>query len=129
MSVETTRGVRVEVESAYVPDRSSPEQGYFFFAYQVRIENVGDDVVQLVTRHWIITDANGHVEEVKGPGVVGETPVLAPGDSFTYTSACPLRTPVGAMHGTYQMVYPGEDRPGFDAVVAPFTLAFPGSLN
>ena len=129
MSEATTRGVRVSVEAFYVPERSDPDHSYFFFAYQVRVENVGDDVVQLITRHWMITNADGHVEHVRGPGVVGETPVLAPGQSFTYTSACPLETPVGAMHGTYQMIYPDSEREGFDAEIAPFTLAMPDSLN
>jgi len=130
MSEATTRGVHVSVESVYVPERSDPEHGYYFFAYQVRIANVGDEVVQLVSRHWIITDANGREDHVRGPGVVGETPVLKPGQSFTYTSACPLRTPVGAMYGTYQMIYPAEDaREGFDAEIAPFTLALPDTLN
>ncbi|TNF35887.1 MAG: Co2+/Mg2+ efflux protein ApaG [Deltaproteobacteria bacterium] len=130
MSEATTQGVQVTVQAVYVPERSDPDHSYYFFAYQVRIANVGDDVVQLLSRHWIITDANGHVEHVRGPGVVGETPVLHPGQSFTYTSACPLRTPVGAMHGTYQMVFPVDDeREGFDAEIAPFTLAMPDTLN
>ena len=129
MSSATTRGVRVAVLSRFVPERSDPDRGYFFFAYDVRIENQSADVVQLVSRRWIITDADGREERVEGPGVVGETPTLAPGDSFSYTSACPLRTPVGAMHGTYQMVYAGQDRPGFDATIAPFTLAMPDALN
>jgi len=129
MSSATTRGVHVAVAARFLPERSDPDRGYFFFAYDVRIENVGEDVVQLVSRHWIITDADGRVEHVEGPGVVGETPVLAPGQAFRYTSACPLRTPVGAMHGTYQMVYPGQDRPGFDATIAAFTLAMPEALN
>jgi len=129
VSMAITRGVQVEVASTYVPERSDPERDYYFFAYRVRISNVGDDVVQLVTRHWIITDADGRVEEVRGPGVVGETPVLQPGDAFAYTSACPLRTPVGTMHGTYQMLYPEDERPGFDAEIAPFRLAVPGTLH
>ena len=88
-SEATTRGVRVEVESHYVRDKSDPLQNRWFFAYEIRISNDGDDVVQLLNRHWIITDANGRVEEVKGPGVVGNQPVLAPGESFEYTSFCP----------------------------------------
>ena len=99
-----TRGVRVRVKSAYVPERSSPPQGHYFFAYHVRIANEGDETVQLVSRHWIITDGDGHQEHVQGPGVVGEQPVLAPGESFEYTSFCPLATPIGSMHGSYQMV-------------------------
>lgn len=128
MSDSITRGVRVQAESFYIPGRSRPERAYYFFAYQVRIANEGDEVVQLISRHWVITDADGRVQEVRGPGVVGEQPVLAPGESFEYTSACPLPTPVGAMQGTYQMVVVGgEER--FDAEVSPFTLAMPGVLN
>jgi ApaG protein len=129
MSDATTKGVRVQVRAVYVPERSRPDDQQYFFAYRVRISNVGSDVVQLVTRHWIITNADGKTEEVKGPGVIGETPVLEPGDAFEYSSACPLDTPVGAMHGSYQMVYKEGAEPGFDAVIAPFTLAVPGSLH
>jgi ApaG protein len=111
----------------YVPERSSPPQAHYFFAYHVRIANEGDETVQLVSRHWIITDGDGHEEQVKGPGVVGEQPVLAPGESFEYTSFCPLRTPIGAMRGTYQMVTPSGEQ--FDATIAPFSLAVPTALN
>ena len=90
MSDTTTRGVRVQVQSAYVPERSSPRESHYFFAYRVRISNVGEETVQLVSRHWVITDGDGHVEHVQGPGVVGEQPVLEPGESFEYTSFCPL---------------------------------------
>ena len=126
MSDTTTKGVRVLVQSIYVPNRSDPDQSYYFFAYRVQISNVSDRDVQLVSRHWIITDGDGEEEEVQGPGVDGEQPVLSPGQSFEYTSACPLNTPVGTMHGTYQMVTKDE---GFDAVIAPFTLAVPTALN
>ena len=97
------------------------------FAYRIRISNEGTETAQLISRHWIITDADGHVEQVQGPGVVGEQPLLGPGSSFEYTSFCPLRTSVGTMHGTYQMVKTNGD--GFDAVIAPFTLATPNALN
>ena len=127
MSDASTRGVRVTVKSVYVADRSSPPEGQYFFAYHVRIANEGDETVQLVSRHWIITDGDGRTEQVKGPGVVGEPPVLAPGESFEYTSFCPLRTPIGSMHGTYQMLTPGGGR--FDATIAPFSLAVPTALN
>lgn len=127
MSQATTRGVRVEVESFYVPERSSEADSYFFFAYQVRISNLGEEAAQLVSREWIITDSDGEVERVQGPGVVGEQPVLPPGGSFEYTSFCPLRTPVGSMHGSYQMVLASGER--FDAEIAPFTLAVPHALN
>lgn len=127
MSDATTRGVRVRVRSAYVPDRSSPEDGYYFFAYRVRITNTASVPVKLISRHWIITDGSGRVEEVEGPGVVGEQPLLTEGQSFEYTSACPLPTPVGSMHGTYQMLTAEGEM--FDARVAPFTLAEPNALN
>ena len=127
MSDTITRGVRVQVRSAYVPERSSPEESHYFFAYRVRIANEGEETVQLVSREWIITDADGHVERVKGPGVVGEQPILGPGESFEYTSFCPLRTAIGSMHGTYQMVSARGDR--FDATIAPFSLAVPTALN
>jgi ApaG protein len=126
-SEATTRGFRVCVRSAYVAERSQPERGQWFFAYTVEISNEGRDTAQLVSRHWIITDANGHVEEVKGPGVVGEQPVLAPGESFEYTSACPLPTPFGSMHGTYQMVSTTGAR--FDIRVAPFSLSAPHTIH
>ena len=127
MSEATTRGVQIEVESFYVKERSDPAREYYFFAYHVCIRNVGDERVQLISRHWVITDGNGRVEEVRGPGVVGEQPVLEPGRSFEYTSACPLPTQVGTMHGTYQMIT--ETRDCFDAEIAPFTLAVPNALN
>jgi ApaG protein len=127
MSEATTRGVRVEVRSAYLPDRSSPAESQYFFAYRIRITNAGEETVQLVSRHWVITEGDGRVEHVRGPGVVGEQPVLEPGEAFEYTSFCPLPTPVGSMHGTYQMVTAGGA--AFDAEIAPFSLAVPTALN
>lgn len=127
MSKATTRGVRVEVRSAYVEEQSSPEDDLWFFAYHVTISNVGQDRVQLLTRHWVITDGDGQVREVEGPGVVGEQPSLDPGESFEYTSACPLPTPVGTMQGTYRMVT--SDGEQFDAEVAVFGLATPGAVH
>ena len=126
-SEATTRGVKVAVEARYSPDHSDPARREWFFLYSVRITNCGSETVRLVSRHWIITDASGNVEEVRGPGVVGHRPVLPPGESFEYTSGCPLRVPFGSMHGTYQMVT--EDGEGFDATIAPFPLALPYSLN
>ena len=123
----TTRGIRVQVESAYVPDRSNPKEGSYFFVYHVRIANVGSETAQLVSREWIITDADGEVERVKGPGVVGEQPVLPPGGSFEYTSFSQLKTSVGSMHGHYQMV--ATDGAQFEVTIAPFTLAVPNALN
>src|SRR5512144_2910330 len=109
MSDTTTRGIRVQVRCAYVPERSSPEEGEYFFAYTVRISNVGQEVAQLVSRHWIISGPEGLVGGVEGPGVVGEQPVLHPGGSFQYTSFCPLKTPFGSMHGSYHMVLPSGE--------------------
>ena len=127
MSDTTTRGIRIQVTATYLSDRSSPRDSQYLFAYQVRISNVGTDAAQLVSREWIITSAEGDVERVKGPGVVGEQPVLQPGGSFEYTSYCPLKTAVGSMQGSYQMVTADGER--FDAEIAPFTLAVPNSLN
>jgi ApaG protein len=127
MSDTKTRGVRVQVRSTYVPERSAPSEGHYFFAYRVRISNEGEETVQLISREWIITDADGHVERVNGPGVVGEQPVLEPGQAFEYTSFCPLHTAIGSMEGSYQMVSVGGAR--FDAVIAPFSLAVPTAIN
>jgi ApaG protein len=126
-SVATTRGVVVEVESSYVADRSDPLRSRWFFAYRIRISNHGDEMVQLISRHWIITDAHGRVEEVKGPGVVGQQPVLEPGETFEYTSFCPLATPFGTMHGSYLMAT--QDGESFHAEIAQFTLSEPLTVN
>lgn len=123
----TTRGIRVEAQSFYVPERSSERENYFFFSYRIRISNVGSETAQILAREWVITDGNGQVQRVVGPGVVGEQPVLAPGASFEYTSFCPLSTPVGSMHGAYRMVSSEGER--FDADIAPFTLAVPSAVN
>lgn len=121
MSVAVTKGVKVEAKPQYLEDRSNPERNYYFFAYHIQITNEGSETVQLISRHWIITNGEGHVEEVKGPGVIGEQPTLEPGESFEYSSFCPLNTPTGTMHGTYQMTT--EDGDEFDVEIAPFTLA------
>jgi ApaG protein len=126
-SEAVTNNVRVEVESQYAPERSQPFQNQWFFHYTVRISNEGDETVQLLSRHWIITDGTGKVEEVQGPGVVGEQPVLAPGETFEYTSGCPLQTATGTMRGTYQMVT--EDGTHFDVEIAPFTLMEPYTVH
>jgi ApaG protein len=120
MSEAVTNLIRVEVISKYSPENSRPPQDVWVFEYTVRITNQGTETVQLLSRHWIITDALDHVEEVKGPGVVGEQPVLAPGESFKYSSWCPLKTPTGTMCGTYHMVRAGGN--GFDIEIAPFAL-------
>jgi ApaG protein len=119
-SEAVTNGVRVEVASRHHPERSAPFQQHWFFSYTIRITNMGSETVQLISRHWIITDETGHVEEVKGEGVVGEQPVLAPGESFQYTSFCPLKTSTGTMRGTYQMVTSNGEQ--FDVEIAPFGL-------
>jgi ApaG protein len=126
-SEAVTRGVRVQVAARYSPERSDPARNLWFFLYTIRIRNEGGEAVQLRTRHWIITDATGRVEEVEGPGVVGEQPVLEPGDSFEYTSGCPLQTPYGTMRGSYDMHTARGDR--FDAQIASFTLREPGAIH
>jgi ApaG protein len=127
MSDTTTRGIRIQVQGQYLPDRSDPRSDEYLFSYHVRISNEGSERAQLVSREWIISDADGGVETVRGPGVVGEQPVLEPGDSFEYTSFCPLKTSVGTMHGSYQMVTPSGEQ--FEARIAPFTLAKPNALH
>jgi len=126
-SEATTRGVHVSVVSEYAPGRSRPTDQQWFFLYTITIANQSDETVQLLSRHWIITDATGKVEEVRGPGVVGQQPVLTPGESFTYTSGCPLGTASGTMEGTYQMVTRGGE--GFEARIAPFTLSEPYTVH
>ncbi|HEX2459222.1 MAG TPA: Co2+/Mg2+ efflux protein ApaG [Vicinamibacterales bacterium] len=127
MSDTTTRGIRVQVTSTYLPERSSPRDCQYLFAYHIRVSNVGSETAQLVSREWIITSADGEVERVKGPGVVGEQPVLTPGSSFEYTSYCPLKTSVGSMQGSYQMMTADGEK--FEAQIAPFTLAAPHALH
>lgn len=127
MSSTTTHGVRVTVRSSYWPERSSPSSGQFAFTYRVRIENLGDEPVQLLSRHWVITDAQGHVEEVRGEGVVGQQPRLIPGEQFEYTSWAMLRTPFGTMRGSYTMERGRGER--FTAAIAEFALTQPNALN
>lgn len=122
-----TRGVRVRVESEYAPDRSQPCKNQWFFLYTVTIRNESDDTIQLLTRHWIITDGTGSVQEVRGPGVVGKQPTLKPGDSFEYTSGCELTTAFGVMEGSYQMLSEAGER--FDVRIAPFTLSEPYTVH
>lgn len=120
---------RIEVESVpqFIPDQSNPDEGRFVFAYTITIRNTGKLPAQLISRHWIITDANNAVQEVRGLGVVGHQPLLQPGERFEYTSGCSLTTPVGTMKGTYQMV--GEDGTRFDATIPEFVLAVPRVLH
>lgn len=119
--------IAIEVATQYMPEQSDPEAERYFFTYTIKVANVGTMAVQLVSRHWIITDAAGKVEEVRGLGVVGHQPTLKPGESFEYTSGCPLATPVGTMKGSYQMV--AEDGTRFDALIAEFVLAMPRTLH
>ncbi len=118
-----TRGIRIRVEPRYMEDQSSPEDSHFVWSYAVEISNDGDEPVQLKTRSWRITDALGRTEEVRGPGVVGQTPVIPPGESFNYTSGCPLKTPQGIMVGSYQMSDTGGTL--FDVAIPAFSLDSP----
>lgn len=117
----------VSVRPQYLESHSNPDERHFVFAYTVTIRNTGERAAQLVSRHWIITDGNNQVEEVQGEGVVGEQPVLKPGESFEYTSGCPLPTPVGSMRGTYQCV--ADDGTRFDATIPEFVLSMPRALH
>lgn len=120
---EITVTTRVE----YVPDQSDIEQGRFVFAYTITITNTGSVAAQLISRHWVITDATDQVQEVRGLGVIGEQPLLKPGENFEYTSGCVIATPVGTMHGSYQMV--AEDGTKFDTTIPEFTLNMPRVLH
>ena len=118
---------QVTVQPRYLPEQSDPSAGQYAFAYTVRITNAGSVAAQVVSRHWIITDGHGQIREVKGLGVVGHQPLLAPGQSFEYTSGSQMPTPAGTMHGSYQMQLPSGDE--LDVRIAPFVLAVPHSLN
>ncbi len=122
-SSAVTRGVRVIVRAQYLPEQSSPPDDRYVFAYTVSISNEGEEAAQLRTRHWVITDGRGVIEEVRGDGVVGEQPNIRPGQTFQYTSGCVLTTPVGTMQGSYRMWL--ADGTFFDASIAPFSLASP----
>jgi ApaG protein len=127
MSVCSTQGIRVSVESRFLAEESDPAKGRFLFAYEISIENEGEFPAQLIARHWIIKDAFDRTEEVRGEGVVGQTPSLEPGQSFTYSSYCPLRTDYGTMRGAYRMMRPSGEE--FDAAIAPFALMATYLLN
>lgn len=118
---------RIQVQTDYIDHQSDPVNERYVFSYTISILNEGEIPAQLLTRHWIITDANGRVQEVRGDGVVGEQPRIAPGETFSYSSGAVLETPVGSMHGSYGMR--SDDGLDFDAPIAPFTLAAPGKLN
>lgn len=126
MYKSVTKGIRVRVEPEYLEDQSSPDEGYFFWSYTVEISNDTEIAVELRSRLWQITDAQGYREEVRGPGVVGQTPRIEPGETFTYTSGCPLRTPSGIMVGSYQMV--DSEGQMFDVSIPAFSLDSPFSV-
>lgn len=119
--------IKIQVATNYVDDQSAPEKGRFVFAYTITIENLGDVPARLISRRWLITNANGKVREVSGDGVIGKQPMLRPGETFRYSSGAVLDTPVGAMQGSYRMIM--ENGTGFDAPIPPFTLAVPGILH
>lgn len=119
--------IKVNVETRYIPEQSAPDESRYVFAYTITISNAGSVPAQLLTRHWIITDANGRIQEVRGEGVVGEHPHLRPGEAFRYTSGAMIETPVGSMHGSYQMR--ADDGTLFDAPIAPFSLSVPRLLH
>ncbi len=124
---EETQGVVVRVSVGYLPDQSEPARGRWFWSYHIRIENGGGQAVQLMTRHWVITDGRGARHTVEGEGVVGEQPMILPGESFDYVSGCPLSTPTGHMQGSYRMV--GEDGTGFDVAIPKFALVAPATAR
>ena len=127
MEESITEGVRVNVEVIYMETHSYPEKNRYVFAYRIRLKNFSQRTVQLLRRHWIITDSNGETNEVHGEGVVGEQPVLEPDQEYEYTSGSHLKSPVGTMHGSYQMkTTDGEE---FEVTIPCFTLAVPGSIN
>ena len=127
MSEQQTHRIEVGVETSYIDEQSDPGADRYVFAYTITISNTGNTPAKLLNRHWLITDANGKVQEVRGDGVVGEQPHLAPGQGFRYSSGAILETPVGTMQGSYQMVT--DEGRNFDAPIAPFRLAMPGILH
>jgi len=127
MEEKITKGIRVQVESFYLDTHSIPEDNHYVFAYHIRIKNLSQRKVHLMRRHWIITDSSGELNEVKGDGVVGEQPVLAPDEEYEYTSGSHLKTPVGTMQGTYQMSSADGDK--FEVTIPCFTLSVPGKIN
>ena len=126
-SEAVTEEMRVGVTARYAPEHSDPTNGNWFFTYTVLVSNEGSETVRLESRHWVISDGMGRVEEVRGDGVVGEQPEIGPGEAFEYTSGCPLTTPFGSMRGTYRMVR--ADGSSFEAQIAAFELTAPGALH
>jgi ApaG protein len=127
MNNEDPHNISIEVETSYIEGQSEPDNERYVFSYTITIRNNGVVPAQLISRHWLITDANGHTQEVRGEGVVGEQPRLKPGEGFQYTSGTMIATPVGSMRGEYQMVDENGDE--FDAVIPTFTLAIPRTLH
>lgn len=127
MSTALTDGIRVDVESTYLPDRSEPTAHRWLFAYTVTLQNLGPQPAKLLSRHWEIADADGNQEEIEGDGVVGHQPRIEPGEGFRYSSFCVLKTPHGSMRGSYRMVR--DDGEAFDATIAPFPLVIPQMVN
>ena len=127
MSEENKYRITVSAQAFYVEDQSDPDKNHYVFGYTIKVTNNGDVAAQLVSRHWLITDSNHRVEEVRGLGVIGQQPTLQPGESFEYTSGCPLATPVGTMRGEYQMV--AADGTQFEAQIPEFTLSVPRVLH
>jgi len=119
--------IEVSAKAFYVADQSDPDKNHYVFGYKIKVTNIGEVAAQLVSRHWLITDSNHRVEEVRGLGVIGQQPTLQPGESFEYTSGCPLATPVGTMRGEYQML--AEDGTKFEAPIPEFTLSVPRVLH
>ena len=127
MTKQSPYNIKVSVKTQYIETESRPEQSIYVFAYHITIKNIGEIAAKLMTRHWIITDSNGRVQEVKGDGVIGEQPYLQPGESYRYSSGTMLETPVGTMQGSYQMI--ADDGQHFDAEISPFLLALPNMLH
>ena len=127
MEETITEGIRVQVESVYLDDHSNPEENRYVFAYNIRLKNLSQRKVQLMRRHWIITDSSGEINEVNGDGVVGDQPTLEPNEEYEYTSGSHLKSPVGTMQGTYQME--STDGEEFEVIIPCFTLAVPGKIN
>ena len=127
MAISKTYQITVTAAPQYVPDQSDPDAERYVFAYTITLENTGTVTAQLISRHWLITDGNSNVQEVRGLGVIGEQPLLRPGEKYEYTSGCQLDTPVGVMRGTYQMM--AEDGTAFEAEIPAFTLSIPRILH
>ena len=127
MAISKTYQITVTASPQYVPDQSDPDAERYVFAYTITLENTGTVAAQLISRHWLITDGNSNVQEVRGLGVIGEQPLLRPGEKYEYTSGCQLDTPVGVMRGTYQMM--AEDGTAFEAEIPAFTLSIPWVLH